>query len=314
MKNLNPRPKAYKTWVTDSSRWEHYRPRDSDIVIATYAKCGTTWMQRIISLLIFQSPDPLPIHSMSPWIDCRFQLPLEEVKQVIENQDHRRFLKSHLPFDGLPHYDDVRYIHVARDGRDVCMSFFNHCEAFTPLAYEMMDATSQDMGKPYPHCPDDPRVFWQNWLTHGVQSGETDGYPDLSFFDFETTYWKARKTENLLLVHYNDLKADLDGEMRRIAKFLSIEPSPEIWRSLVESATFDGMRKDGAALLPGIEYAFEGGSDRFLYKGTNGRWRDLMTEDDLALYDKAAARFAPGLARWIEEGRLATGDPYVSED
>lgn len=34
---------------------------------------------------------------------------------MIEAQTHRRFLKSHLPMDALPIYDEVRYIHVARD-------------------------------------------------------------------------------------------------------------------------------------------------------------------------------------------------------
>ena len=71
-------PKTYKTWAHDSTRWEHYRARDGDIVIATYAKCGTTWMQQIVSLLIFQSPDPRSVLELSPWIDARFH-PVDEI-------------------------------------------------------------------------------------------------------------------------------------------------------------------------------------------------------------------------------------------
>src|SRR5690348_8851227 len=111
-------PRVYKNWVVDSTRWRQYRPREAAVVVATYPKCGTTWMQRIMSLLIFGSPEPRPIWELSPWIDCRFQMPLGPMMDLIEAQRHRRFLKSHLPFDGLPHYDQVRYIHVARDGRD----------------------------------------------------------------------------------------------------------------------------------------------------------------------------------------------------
>ena len=55
---------------------------------------------------------------VSPWIDCRFVEPIEDTLARIEAQQHRRFLKSHLPADGLPLFDAVRYIHVARDGRD----------------------------------------------------------------------------------------------------------------------------------------------------------------------------------------------------
>ena len=59
---------------------------------------------------------------------------------------------------------------------------------------------------------------------------------------------------------------------------------------------------------------YEGGSDRFLFKGTNGRWRDVMTDEDLALYDQVAARMTPGLARWVEQGRLGAGEPRTAPE
>src|SRR5687767_104213 len=105
--------REYRTWVIDSRRWQAYRPRADDIVIATYPKCGTTWTQRIVSLLLFQSPEPVPIMQISAWIDRRFGPPLNAVLDQIEAQTHRRFLKSHLPIDGLPFYAGVKYIHVA---------------------------------------------------------------------------------------------------------------------------------------------------------------------------------------------------------
>jgi aryl sulfotransferase len=313
MSERQGQPKIYKTWAHDSTRWESYQPRYGDVVIATHSKCGTTWMQRIVSLLIFQSPEPCPVMEISPWIDARFMMPVEFMRDYIEAQSHRRFVKSHLPFDGLPYFEQIRYIHVARDARDACMSFFNHCSAFTPLAYEMLDQAAPELG-PYPRCPDDAREFWRRWFTRGVLAGAQDGYPDVSFFDLEATYWHARRRENLLLVHYNDLKADLDGEMRRIAAFLSIETPRDLWPRLVEAATFEAMKRDGETLLGRANDIFEGGADRFFFKGSNGRWRDVMTADDLALYEKAATRFTPGLARWIENGRLVAGDPRAALD
>ena len=109
-----------RSWTTDSRRWSHYKPRTGDIVIATPAKCGTTWTQQIVSLLVFQTPEPRSLQSLSPWIDHRLA-PIEEVVSDIEAQTHRRFLKAHLGFDQMPIYDEVRYIHVARDGRDAFM-------------------------------------------------------------------------------------------------------------------------------------------------------------------------------------------------
>jgi len=103
----------------------------------------------------------------------------------------------------------------------------------------------------------------------------------------EATYWRARRTENLLLVHYNDLKADLEGEMRRIAGFLAIEPPRDLWPRLVEAATFEAMKRHGETILARASNLFEGGADRFFFKGANGRWRELMTGDDLVHYEQA---------------------------
>ena len=314
MEKERQQPKIYKTWVVDSTRWDYYQPRDGDIVIATYPKCGTTWMQQIVSLLIFQSPEPRPILQISPWIDCRFRDSVEVMQEMLKGQRHRRFLKSHLPFDSVPQCDHVRCIHVARDGRDACMSQFNHWASFTPLAFQRLDLAAEEMGGPAPRALQDPRTFWREWLTKGVVPGETDGYPGLSYFDLEATYWRARSAGNLLLVHFNDLKEDLAGEMQRIAEFLGLDPPRDVWPSLVEAASFEAMKRNGKALLPDFEKIFDGGSDRFLFKGTNSRWREVMTADDLALYDQVAKRLTPGLARWLQSGRLVAGDPRTASD
>ena len=90
-------------------------------MIGTQAKCGTTWTQRIVSLLVFQSPAPCPILELSPWVDARFVGPVEAMRATIEAQTHRRFLEEpSARLDGLPVYDEVRYIHVrARPARRV---------------------------------------------------------------------------------------------------------------------------------------------------------------------------------------------------
>jgi aryl sulfotransferase len=306
--------RTYRTWTHDSRRWELYSPRAGDIVVATPPKCGTTWTQRIVSLLVFQSPAPCPIMEISPWVDASFVMPPEATRELIEAQTHRRFLKSHLPLDGLPIYDEVRYIHVARDPRDACMSFFNHYSGLTPPALDMIDAASTPELGPAPRDASDLRSFWRRWFTEGSQPQWQDGYPDMSFVDFETSYWRARKRENLLLVHYNDLKADLAGEMRRIAAFLGIETPLALWPRLVEAASFEAMKRDGPILLGPLGSLFEGGSDRFLFKGSNGRWQDELSLDDHALADKLVERFSPGLRRWVQGGRRVAGDPVTSPE
>ena len=109
---------TYQHHVLDSTRWEHYKPRVDDIIVATPYKSGTTWMQTIISYMIFQDLQPHDIDAFSPWLDRRIP-PVEEVINQLESQKHRRCIKTHLPLDGLPYFPQAKYIVVGRDARDV---------------------------------------------------------------------------------------------------------------------------------------------------------------------------------------------------
>src|SRR5918997_1778047 len=84
----------------DSTIWNDLQFRDDDIVISTYAKSGTTWMQQIVAQMLF-GPDPdLEVAEISPWLDLR--IPPKEIKlPMVEAQTHRRFLETHLPIDAL---------------------------------------------------------------------------------------------------------------------------------------------------------------------------------------------------------------------
>jgi aryl sulfotransferase len=308
--------REYRSMIMDSHRWDDFQPRSGDIVVATYPKCGTTWTQRIVDLLIHQSPDPRPIMETYPWLDAMVFATVEEDLATLAAQTHRRSIKSHLPFDSLPIYDGVKYIHVARDGRDACFSFHNHQLAYTEEAGRRVAAANgfgPDGPRP-PPVPEDPREFYLHWMGD-AEAGGLGPRPELPFFDYEMTYWRERARPNLLLVHYNDLKADLPGEMRRISAFLDIPTPDDVMAELVEAAHFEAMKSQGATLLPKIGEMFQGGHNRFLNKGTNGRWKDVLTQEDLARYFALAdKRLSPGAAAWIEKGRLGAGDPAAAAD
>jgi len=104
---IRPASREYRVWTTDSRRWAHYQPRPDDIIIAASAKTGQTWTQQIVSSLIFQDAVARPLLQVSPWIDRRPFGSVEDLFERIEAQKHRRFLKSHLPIDGLPLYDII---------------------------------------------------------------------------------------------------------------------------------------------------------------------------------------------------------------
>jgi len=298
------RTRVYRNHHLDSTLWEGFVPRKDDIIISTPGKTGTTWTQRIVGLLVFQSPTwPDTLNRVSPWLDSSFIVKVQDPRPLIEAQTHRRFLKSHLPLDGLPYFPEVKYISLGRDGRDVFMSLWNHYRSYTAEAYDLFDS-----GLPpeehCPRCPDDIHEFWRIWISQGAFPWESDGQPFGSHFQHVRSFWEHRRLPNLLLVHYNDLKRDLPGEMRRIAEYLEIEVPAAKWPGLVEAATFEAMKRDAELLLPEIGLVFEGGAQTFLHKGTNDRWRDVLRPEELAQYRAVVERsLSPELARWLERGR-----------
>ena len=124
----------------------------------------------------------------------------------------RRHLKSHLPYDCLPVHEGVKFIHVARDGRDSAMSMHNHMRGFTPTINAIMDQVSlgdPKFGDRAPPTPEDPAQSFHEWLVDGGAHGD----PGASYWEVERSYWAARRHATMLLVHHADLKADLAGEI-----------------------------------------------------------------------------------------------------
>src|SRR3954470_2426766 len=92
---------TYQNHHMDSTRWERYQPRAGDIVISTSMRSGTTWTQEIVrQLILWYQPDKTleraPQMDTSPWLDLRVRS-LDTVIDLLEGQQHRRFIKTHLP-------------------------------------------------------------------------------------------------------------------------------------------------------------------------------------------------------------------------
>ena len=121
----------YCSPISDSARWRAFEPRAGDIVVNTPPKSGTTWTQAILAMLIAADPEIDAQTSMkSPWIDICSR-PLEDVMARLEAQDYRRQVKTHTPFDGLPYWNELRYIAVYRHPIDVHFSMRKHVRNMT---------------------------------------------------------------------------------------------------------------------------------------------------------------------------------------
>ena len=183
--------------------WNGFAFRDDDVVIGTYAKSGTTWTQQIVGQLIFEGRADVDVGEMSPWVDLR--VPPREVKlPAIEAQTHRRFLKTHLPVDALVFSPKARYVYVARDGRDVLWSMWNHHRNANAAWYGALNDTPGLVGEPIAPPPATIREYYHDWL-------DRDGHPFWPFWENVRSWWNARHLPNVLLVHFADLKADMEG-------------------------------------------------------------------------------------------------------
>ncbi len=279
----------------DSTVWNDFRFRDDDIVIATYAKSGTTWTQQIVGQLVFDGAENVNVAEISPWLDLR--VPSKEIKlAAVEAQTQRRFLKTHLPVDALVFSPKAKYIYVARDGRDVVWSMYNHHARANEAWYAALNNTPGLVGDPICPPPASIRQYYHDWL-------DRDGHPFWPFWENIASWWAARQLPNVLLVHFADLKADLVGQMRRIAAFLDIQVDEHRWPSLAEHCSFEYMKRNAAKAAPLGGVFWDGGAETFIHKGVNGRWRDVLTEQESAKYERIAIeKLRPACATWLAGG------------
>jgi aryl sulfotransferase len=279
----------------DSTIWNDFQFRNDDVIIATYAKSGTTWMQQIVAQMLFNGDPDLAVAELSPWMDLR--VPPKDVKlRAVEAQTQRRILKTHLPVDALVFSPKAKYVYIARDGRDVLWSMYNHHVNANAAWYGALNDTPGRVGPPIEPPPADIQQYWRDWM-------DQDGHPFWPFWDNIRGWWQIRALPNVLFVHFNNLKRDMPGEMRRIAAFLDIPIDESRWNDILEYCSFDWMKKNAIKTVPLGGAFWDGGAETFINKGVNGRWSDTLTTEDCAAYEaRAVYELGAECARWLASG------------
>ncbi|HWA92537.1 MAG TPA: sulfotransferase domain-containing protein [Rhizomicrobium sp.] len=299
---------TYADMIYDSRRWDAFRARKGDIVVATPAKCGTTWTQMICALLVHQTPDfPAPLTELSRWIE-RHTDPLDDVIAAYEAQPFRRIVKTHTPLDGLPYRDDVVYVFCGRDPRDAFLSGLDHLSNISERTWA--EAVARGKLPAGFTLPSDRDVRFRLWLTQGPQPWVWDGFPIGSVMYLADSYWRHRDLSNIAFVHYADLLGDLDGAMRRLSAALGIAVDETRWPALVAAARFDAMKDAASRNAPGAHFGEWKDNSAFFRKARAGEWRDALSAESLALYDRVSReRLSPELKAWLEGGRAAYNIP-----
>jgi aryl sulfotransferase len=296
--------REYLSDSADSRRWNDFTFRSGDVVISTPAKCGTTWTQMLVALLVFDSPDlPAPLTVLSPWLDNELT-PWATLEDRLARQEHRRFIKTHVPLDGLPLDERVYYVVVGRDPRDAFLSLADHGKAMDD---DHMDAVlTQSIGEDElarrPAVTPEAETFAE---AIEMDRGNCHTRVHLShILHHLNDAWERQDEPNVALTHYADLSADPAGSLARLAGELDFDVSPMRCKELAGYADIGEMRGRATDLAPEVDHGAWHDPARFFAAGRVGAWRSAFDEEDLTRYEIRAAELYPDeeFLSWAHNG------------
>ncbi|KAL1445288.1 hypothetical protein MTO96_045104, partial [Rhipicephalus appendiculatus] len=105
-----------------------YKPRDGDVFVVTYPKCGTNWTQFIVYHILSRGKQLSNIGEFS--LVC----PFIEMTGAGAAQDPSRTgpITTHLPLKVLKLVDNAKYVYVARNPYDCAVSYYHFLKGLTP--------------------------------------------------------------------------------------------------------------------------------------------------------------------------------------
>lgn len=300
---VTPPQRRYSEHDADNDRWNGFEFRPGDIIISTPSKSGTTWTQLLVALIVFDGPDfPNAISNMSPWMDQKIRT-REEAHAVFAAQEHRRFIKTHTPLDGVPLSDDLVYVCTGRDPRDAAVSMIHHQANMRPERFQELLAATLDEPLPErtPRPPFDEAQYFDRFIDHD----ESGPQWTLKFLGHHyQTFWDNRQRTNVELFHFADFLADLPGEIERMAGHLGVVLESGRATELAAEASIESARKRAGDVAPEANVELWHDNAAFFRSGSAGEWRERMTPDQQDRYAQRVAELMPAdLADWVHHGR-----------
>lgn len=284
--------RRYTSADEDSGRWRGFRFRRGDIVVSTRSKHGTTWAQAILLTLIHGAKLPQPLAELAPWLDHLVE-PRQAVVDRLDRQPHRRVIKTHTPLDGLPIDPRARYVVVARHPLDAAVSLYHQGDNLD--LQRLQELTGNRLAGPT------ARPAAEQWLRSWIEQ-PADPLVALDSLDgvlwHLTDAWSRRGDPNVVLVHYDDLLADLVSQVRRLAGLLDLE-LPGTAEDIAAGLTLERMRTRSDRLAPDPQGVLRD-TKAFFRRGTSGAGAELLDDRMLAAYYRRAEALAPpDLLAWL---------------
>lgn len=297
---LAPALRSYRGSGTRPERWSTWSPRVGDILVCTPPKCGTTWTQTMLTMLVYGGPDALPdrVPVLSPWVDADLGVPAEEVAAALAAQEGRRVVKTHTPADGFPLWEGVAVVSIYRHPLDVFFSLRPHTE---------------NQREPE---PDDPMLLplseaFRHYVTAPAQPDQMDrDCLEMLVLHYQQTALSGRLPE-LGLFHYADMLRDGRRTVAALARATGIAADEGLIERVAEATSFGAMKADAAQYAPVAGTGFWKSDAGFFDSAGKDKWKGTLSDEDLALYRARLQELVPDAEsrHWLEQGQGSVEPP-----
>ncbi|OPX36301.1 MAG: hypothetical protein B1H11_07715 [Desulfobacteraceae bacterium 4484_190.1] len=240
------------------------KTRPGDICFTSYPKSGSTWLSFVLLLITRKGeiPTDRTLRNSLHWVASSFTYPRS--REELDAFPSPRIFKSHMPYHmavgGNPVDNPCKYIYIARNPKDVVVSYY-YFERNKSWAGEYSGS-------------------WEHWFKMFVEGKVQRG----DWFDHVLSWWEHGKAENILFLKYEDLKRNLDSEIKKIARFLGYPMSTELLGTIREKTSFQNMQQEDFSNMHEIEEL-----SGFFRKGKVGSWRDQFTVAQSEFFDELYA-------------------------
>ena len=240
-------------------------PEHGDVILATYPKCGTTWMQNIIYMLHHDGREiasDMSVRELVPHLE-------EMGTDFIAELPRPRLIKTHLARTDELFGETARYVLVFRNPFDCAVSFYHHTRGF-PKHYDFADGTFED--------------FLEIFLAGEVDFGD--------YFAHVGSWLSVVGRENVHYTTFERMRADLDGEIAQLGRFLggaaaTVARDGSLRAGIAAASSFDSMSKNQQRWSS----ARPKGMTQFVRRGVVGDWRGHFSREGArALWELAVAR------------------------
>uniref|UniRef100_A0A7E4UPI6 Sulfotransfer_1 domain-containing protein n=1 Tax=Panagrellus redivivus TaxID=6233 RepID=A0A7E4UPI6_PANRE len=262
-------------------------PRDDDVFVCTYPKCGTTWIQHICSQLLSANYNPgsgKELSQTSPMIE-------RMGAEYADKLQSPRLLKTHFAYYNCPKSDTAKYIFAARNPKDCLTSYYFHNKNFK--IYDWANGKFDD--------------FFNLFCSNNIAFGD--------YFDHLMSWLPQVGKPNVLFLKYEDMLEDLETAVVKIGEFIGGEAAakvrdPETLAHIVAESRIDAMKKDQTRWFPGSALH----TQTFIRKGTKGDWLNYFSKDQSDRIDEICrSRFVDTIAaNWWKEDMAWSCLPEIS--